>query len=92
MVTKYIRSVKTTAYMNPEYDSFVSNLPSIIFIQTFNRRSFVIVVETLIMAGDDFSVLRDLQAHLRTAQVPFEKLSTLAQQGDDKVNLNPDYR
>ncbi|XP_078321625.1 uncharacterized protein LOC111111657 isoform X1 [Crassostrea virginica] len=33
--------------------------------------------------SEDFTVLRDLQSHLRTAQVPFEQLSTLAQQGDD---------
>nr|XP_022305611.1 uncharacterized protein LOC111112423 [Crassostrea virginica] len=33
--------------------------------------------------SEDFTVLRDLQLHLRTAQVPFEQLSTLAQQGDD---------
>ncbi|XP_061185710.1 poly [ADP-ribose] polymerase tankyrase-2-like isoform X1 [Saccostrea echinata] len=33
--------------------------------------------------SEDFTVLRDLQTHLRTAQVPFEQLSTLAQQGDD---------
>ncbi|XP_069111124.1 osteoclast-stimulating factor 1-like isoform X1 [Argopecten irradians] len=36
------------------------------------------------MADEEFNVLRDLQSHLRTAQVPFEQLSTLAKQGDDK--------
>ncbi|XP_021369769.1 ankyrin repeat domain-containing protein 54-like isoform X1 [Mizuhopecten yessoensis] len=36
------------------------------------------------MADEEFNVLRDLQTHLRTAQVPFEQLSTLAKQGDDK--------
>ncbi|XP_048756007.2 ankyrin repeat domain-containing protein 54-like isoform X2 [Ostrea edulis] len=35
--------------------------------------------------SEDFTVLRDLQSHLRTAQVPFEQLSTLAQQGDDML-------
>lgn len=35
--------------------------------------------------AEDFSVLKDLQSHLRTAQVPIDQLSTLAQQGDDKV-------
>lgn len=38
--------------------------------------------------SEDFTVLRDLQSHLRTAQVPFEQLSTLAQQGDDMVRSN----
>ncbi|KAK3108544.1 hypothetical protein FSP39_010240 [Pinctada imbricata] len=35
--------------------------------------------------AEDFSVLRDLQSHLRNAQVPIEQLSTLAKQGDDKL-------
>ncbi|VDI36342.1 Hypothetical predicted protein [Mytilus galloprovincialis] len=34
--------------------------------------------------AEDFNVLKDLQSHLRTAQVPLEQMSTLTQQGDDK--------
>ena len=30
-------------------------------------------------------VLRDLRAHLQTAKIPVENLSTLAKQGDDQV-------
>lgn len=37
--------------------------------------------------AEDYNVLKDLQSHLRTAQVPIDQLSTLAQQGDDKVHL-----
>ncbi|XP_052095446.1 uncharacterized protein LOC127730883 [Mytilus californianus] len=35
--------------------------------------------------AEDYNVLKDLQSHLRTAQVPIEQMSTLAQQGDDKL-------
>ncbi|KAL3832301.1 hypothetical protein ACJMK2_023955 [Sinanodonta woodiana] len=33
----------------------------------------------------EYSILKDLQSHLRTANVPLENLSTLAQQGDDRL-------
>ncbi|XP_071108756.1 unconventional myosin-XVI-like isoform X1 [Haliotis cracherodii] len=35
--------------------------------------------------ADDYSVLRDLKSHLRSANIPLENLSTIAQQGDDKL-------
>jgi hypothetical protein len=38
--------------------------------------------------AEDYNVLKDLQSHLRTAKVPIDQLSTLAQQGDDKVYVN----
>ena len=37
--------------------------------------------------GQNFSVLQDLQVHLRTAKVPLDKLSTLAQEGDERVGF-----
>ena len=43
------------------------------------------------MAGENYedAVLRDLRAHLQTAKIPLENLSTLAKQGDDQVDENP---
>ncbi|XP_067649913.1 receptor-interacting serine/threonine-protein kinase 4-like [Haliotis asinina] len=35
--------------------------------------------------ADDYGVLRDLKSHLKSANIPLENLSTLAQQGDDKL-------
>lgn len=35
--------------------------------------------------GQNFGILQDLQVHLRTAKVPLENLSTLVQEGDEKV-------
>ena len=39
--------------------------------------------------GREFSILQDLQVHLQTARVPLENLSTLAQDGDEKVPTFP---
>ena len=39
------------------------------------------------MADEYVSVLRDLQAQLRESNIPIERLSTLALQGDLKVQL-----
>ena len=35
--------------------------------------------------GSGFSILKDLQLHLRTAHFPVENLSTLAREGDERV-------
>ena len=35
--------------------------------------------------GSGFSILKDLQLHLRTANFPVENLSTLAREGDERV-------
>jgi hypothetical protein len=35
--------------------------------------------------GQNFGILQDLQVHLRTAKIPVENLSTLAQEGDEQV-------
>ena len=37
--------------------------------------------------GEGFSILQDLQIHLRSANIPLENLSTLAREGDEKVNF-----
>ncbi|XP_045168748.2 ankyrin repeat domain-containing protein 54-like isoform X1 [Mercenaria mercenaria] len=34
--------------------------------------------------GQNFGILQDLQVHLRTAKIPVENLSTLAQEGDEQ--------
>ncbi|KAL4222378.1 hypothetical protein ACF0H5_018417 [Mactra antiquata] len=34
--------------------------------------------------GQNFGILQDLQVHLRTAKIPLDKLSTLAQEGDEE--------
>ena len=35
--------------------------------------------------GQGFSILKDLQLHLRTARIPLDNLSTLAKEGDERV-------
>jgi len=35
--------------------------------------------------GQHFGILQDLQVHLRTARVPLDNLSTLVQEGDERV-------
>ncbi|XP_045168751.2 ankyrin repeat and SOCS box protein 11-like isoform X2 [Mercenaria mercenaria] len=35
--------------------------------------------------GQNFGILQDLQVHLRTAKIPVENLSTLAQEGDEQL-------
>lgn len=37
--------------------------------------------------GQNFGILQDLQVHLRTAKIPLDNLSTLAQEGDEQVNI-----
>ena len=37
--------------------------------------------------GQGFSILLDLQTHLRSANVPLENLSTLAKEGDERVKI-----
>lgn len=37
--------------------------------------------------GQKYGILQDLQVHLQTAKIPVEKLSTLAQEGDEQVRI-----